>query len=151
MTNTTGKIDNKKRDIKIRRVILMSIAVAMLLPAAWISGTFIYMHFFFNLCDLTVHKIVPSPYGKYSMVIHSIDCGAATRFNSRASLALLGREFIPERSLQFLHLRGLYNIDVKWFDEHTIEISTPGNPEAFNEPNIVWRENTLNGFSFVYK
>ncbi len=124
---------------------------AMLLPIIWISGVFIYINFFFNMCDVMKHGETLSPNGKTSVVIYSIDCGAATRFNTRASLTATGKEFNPKDDRQFLHVRGQYDIRVKWVDAATIEITVPNGAEAFDEENIVQREKMIDGISIFYK
>ncbi|MBF5093951.1 hypothetical protein F1643_05095 [Azospirillum sp. INR13] len=112
---------------------------------------FIYIAFFFDMCRVDNLGGRPSPDGKVSVVIYSVDCGATTGFNTRATFAPANRKFDPDGSKQFLYVRGQHDFHVRWIDAATVEITAANAAAAFGEGNIVQRENSMNGVVISYR
>ncbi|MBF5093950.1 hypothetical protein F1643_05090 [Azospirillum sp. INR13] len=136
---------------KIWRWICALLILLISAPIIVFVAGYVYVEYFFNLCEVEEFSKTPSPNGKMSVVIYSIDCGAATKFNRRASLAPANRDFDPKIGKQFLHVRGEHDFHVRWIDAATVEITASDAAAAFGEGNIVQRESAMDGVAISYR
>ncbi|HYF88123.1 DUF5412 family protein [Azospirillum sp.] len=136
---------------RMLRIFFISVSIAVALIIIFFSAVYIYINFFFSFCEVESFGVTPSPNGETSVVIYSIDCGAGSRFNTRAALAPAKKEFVPGKSKQFLHVRGQHDFHVRWIDAATVEITAADAADAFGEGNIVQRENSMDGVAISYR
>ena len=75
-------------------------------------------------CAETDFTAIPSPGGQFEAVVHEVDCGATTSFNTQVSVVkrLLGYE--TSRETLFV-VDGQYVVPVRWIDDATLAIGTP--------------------------
>ncbi|WP_434615285.1 DUF5412 family protein [Azospirillum sp. B2RO_4] len=136
---------------QIKKIILIAAGVFIFVPILIYATFFIYIAFFFDMCRVDNFGETPSPDGKVAVVIYSVDCGATTGFNTRATLAPANRKFDPDGSKQFLYVRGQHDLHVRWIDAATVEITASNAAEAFGEGNVVQRESSMDGVAISYR
>ncbi|PWC88894.1 hypothetical protein TSH100_06735 [Azospirillum sp. TSH100] len=103
------------------------------------------------MCEVETFGANPSPDGRLSVVVYSIDCGATAGFDTRAGLIPAGEGTDPQNSKQFLHVRGRHGLQVRWIDAATVEIAAFDGTKAFDGQNIVQRENFMQGVAISYR
>ncbi|HYF88124.1 DUF5412 family protein [Azospirillum sp.] len=139
------------KKFQINKIILVAVGVFLCVPILIYATFFIYIAFFFDMCRVDNLGETPSPDGKVSVVIYSVDCGATTGFNTRATFAPANRKFDPDGSKQFLYVRGQHDLHVRWIDAATVEITASNAAEAFGEGNVVQRESSMDGVAISYR
>lgn len=136
---------------KVLKIFLISLSNIMALVILFFSAVYIYINFFFSFCEVENFGATLSPNGKASVVIYAINCGAGTRFNTRAALAPAKKDFDPEHGKQFLHVRGQHGFHVEWIDAATVEVIASDAAEAYGEGNVVQKENSVDGVAISYR
>lgn len=140
-----------KKKRKMAMIFSVVVCLVVVLPIVSYFFFFIYLAFFFDPCEIENFEAAVSPNGKMSVYIYSVDCGATTGFNTRASLAPTKKNYIPDGSKQFLYLRGQHGFRVKWIDAATVEMIASDAAEAFGEGRVVQRENAMDGVAISYR
>ena len=110
------------------------------LSAAIAGGTLYFWHVasIFGECKTDVHRSIPSPDGKKSLVVFEKSCGATVGFNTQMSIAPTGKPFSPENHPAFFVTSGVHDVMASWLGDNTVEITLiPGRDKIFrSEPNV---------------
>jgi hypothetical protein len=99
-------------------------------------------------CAETDFTAIPSPGGQFEAVVHEVDCGATTPFNTQISVVkhILGYE--TSRDTLFV-VDGQYVVPVRWLDETTLAVGVPAGERvyrkeaAFEGGRVVYEEGVV--------
>jgi hypothetical protein len=95
-------------------------------------------------CEETDYRAIQSPDTSRDAVVHEVDCGAATPFNTQVSVTrdLFGME--SSRETLFV-VSGQYDLPVRWIDDTTLAIGIPAGEQVYR------RDTTFDGGRVVYE
>jgi hypothetical protein len=126
--------------------IKMPVPVLLMLtlgPAAMIGATLWIVNDIVPACSITEGQRVPAPDARYDLVTFTRTCGD-TPANMQAAVVPLGEE-VPYDAASFVSVMAEVDLEPRWRDSGTIEITLPRNAE------ILRQDDTVAGMGVVYR
>jgi hypothetical protein len=112
-------------------------------PAAVIGATLWIVSDMVPTCSITEFQRMPAPDGQFDLVTFTRTCGD-TPENMQAAVVPL-REMVPYDAASFVSVLAAADLEPRWSDAGTIEITLPDNAE------ILRQDGTVAGIDVVYR
>jgi hypothetical protein len=128
----------------VSKFTLRSLVLFTTLPAAIVGALLWVLTGFLPGCEVVEHQRLPSPDGRFDLVVFSRSCGTPESPNTQAALIPLGVA-VPEDAASFVSIGAAAQLQPQWAAPGAIAMTLPGTAEIYRS------DATVAGITVTYR